>query len=175
MLPARTSSCPTVGANCHGGRTTDAKGWLKIGGGSRALVGSKGKVGMRGRGTSDIPRFGALRRDNTPSPGEFSWMVDSTMSLLELYRGGRRLAEARAAPSRWWEARGRWWAPKAKLACAGAGRRTYPGSGLSGEITPLVLASLVGWSIVQCRSWSCIEEEGGWPRLGLLLLAGVAR
>ena len=54
---------------------------------------------MHGRGTPDIPRFRALRRDNTPSPAEFSWMVDSTMSLLELYGGGRRLAKARAAPS----------------------------------------------------------------------------
>ena len=56
---------------------------------------------MRGRGTPDIPRFGALRRDNTPSPVEFSWMVDSTMSLLELYGGGRRLAKAPTAPSLW--------------------------------------------------------------------------
>ena len=56
---------------------------------------------MRGRGMPDIPRFGALRGDNTSSPAEFSWMVDSTMSLLELYGGGRRLAKARAAPSLW--------------------------------------------------------------------------
>ena len=94
---------PMVGANCRGGRTTDAKGLLKRGAGSRASVGSRGEVGMRRRGTPDIPRFGALRRDNTPSPAEFSWMVDSTMLLLEL--------------------------------CG---------------------------------------EEGGWPRLGLLLLLGVA-
>ena len=40
---------------------------------------------MTGRGTLDIPRFGALRRDNTPSPAECSWMIDSTMLLLELY------------------------------------------------------------------------------------------
>ena len=86
-------------ARCRGGRMADAKGWLKRGGGSRALVGSRGEVGMRGRGTPDIPRFGALRRDNAPSPAEFSWMVDSTMSLLGLYQGGRRLAEAWAAPS----------------------------------------------------------------------------
>ena len=65
----------------------------------RALVGSRGEVDMRGRGTPGIPRFGALRRDNTPSPAEFSWMIDSTMSLLELYGGGRRLARAWAAPS----------------------------------------------------------------------------
>ena len=84
---------------CHGGRTIDAKGWLKRGGGSRALVGSRGKVGMRGRGTPDIPKFRALRRDNTPSPAEFSWMIDSTMLLLELYGGGRKLAKALAVPS----------------------------------------------------------------------------
>ena len=54
---------------------------------------------MSGRGTPDIPRFGALRRDNTPSPAECSWMIDSTMLLLELYEGGRKLAEAWAAPS----------------------------------------------------------------------------
>ena len=55
---------------CRGGRTTDAMGWLKRGGGSRALVGSRGEVGMSGRGTPDIHRFGALWRDNTPSPAE---------------------------------------------------------------------------------------------------------
>ena len=54
---------------------------------------------MSGRGTPDIPRFGALRRDNTPSPAECSWMFDSTMLLLELYGGGRKLAKAWAAPS----------------------------------------------------------------------------
>ena len=63
------------------------------------MVGFGGEVDMRGHGTPDIPRFGALRRDNIPSPTEFSWMVDSTMSLLELYGGGRRLAKAWAAPS----------------------------------------------------------------------------
>lgn len=64
-------------------------------------MGFGGEVDMRGCGTPAIPRFGALRRDNTPSPAEFSWMVDSTMSLLELYGGGRRLAKAWAAPSVW--------------------------------------------------------------------------
>ena len=54
---------------------------------------------MTGRGTLDIPRFGALRRDNTPSPAECSWMIDSTMLLLELYGGGRKLAKAWAARS----------------------------------------------------------------------------
>ena len=49
MLPARTSSCPMVGANYHDGRMVDAKGLLKIGGGSRALVGSRGEVGMSER------------------------------------------------------------------------------------------------------------------------------
>ena len=84
---------------CRGGCTADAKGWLKRGGGLRALVGSRGEVGMSGRGMPDIPRFGALRRDNTPSPAECSWMIDSTMLLLELYGGGRKLAKAWAAPS----------------------------------------------------------------------------
>ena len=60
---------------------------------------STGEVGMSGRGTPGIPRFGALRRDNTPSPAECSWMIDSTMLLLELYGGGRKLAKAWAAPS----------------------------------------------------------------------------
>ena len=64
-----------------------------------ALVGSRGEVGMRGRGTPDIPRLEALRRDTTLSPVEFSWMIDSTMSLMELYGGGRKLAKAWAAPS----------------------------------------------------------------------------
>ena len=62
-------------------------------------MGSRGEVDMRGRGTPDIPRFGALRRDNTPSPARFGWMMDSTMLLLELYGGGRKLAKAWAAPS----------------------------------------------------------------------------
>ena len=65
------------------------------------LVGFGGEVDMRGHGTLDISRFGALRGDNTPSPAEFSWMVDSTMSLLELFGGGRRLAKAPTAPSPW--------------------------------------------------------------------------
>ena len=56
--------------SCRGGCTAHAMGWLEIGGGSRALVGSRGEVGMSERGTQDIPRFGALRRDNTPSPAE---------------------------------------------------------------------------------------------------------
>ena len=48
----------------------DAMGWLKRGGGSRALMGSRGEVSISERGTQDIPRFGDLRRDNTPSPTE---------------------------------------------------------------------------------------------------------
>ena len=58
--------CFLLEDNCRAGRTTDAKGWLKIGGGSRALVGSRGKVGMSERGTQDIPRFGALSGEITP-------------------------------------------------------------------------------------------------------------
>ena len=54
---------------------------------------------MRGRGMPHIPRFGALWRDNSPSPAEFGWMIDSTMLLLELCEGGRKLAKAWAAPS----------------------------------------------------------------------------
>ena len=94
-IPARI----LLAHNCRGGRMADAKGWLKRGGGSRVLVGFGGEVHMHGRGTPDIPRFGALRRDNTPSPAECSWMIDSTMLLLELYEGGRKLAKAWAAPS----------------------------------------------------------------------------
>ena len=66
-FPTSSLSCPMVGANCRGGRTADAKGWLKRGGGSRALVDSRGEVDMSERGMQDIARFGALRRDNTPS------------------------------------------------------------------------------------------------------------
>ena len=54
---------------------------------------SIGEVGMSGRGTPDIPRFGALEKDNTPSPAECSWMIDSTMLLLELYGGGRKAGQ----------------------------------------------------------------------------------
>ena len=60
---------------------------------------SRGEVRMSGRGTLDIPRFGALPRDNTPSPAECNWVIDSTMLLLELYGGGRKLAKAWTAPS----------------------------------------------------------------------------
>ena len=97
ISPARTSSCPTVGANCRGGRTADAMRWLKIRAGSRELVGSRGEVGMSGRGTRDIPRFGALRRDNTPSPAECGLCVNDTGLLLELFWGGRQ-ARAQAVP-----------------------------------------------------------------------------
>jgi hypothetical protein len=84
-------------AKCCGGRTVDAMRWLKRRAGSRALVGSRGEVGMRGRGTRDIPRFGALRRDNTPSPAECGLCVDVTGLLLELFWGGRQ-ARAWAVP-----------------------------------------------------------------------------
>ena len=77
-------------------------------------MGSGGEVGMRGRGTPDIPRFGALQRDNTPSPAEFGWMIDSTMLLLELCGGGRKLAKAWAAPS----LRYCYWVASSMLACA---------------------------------------------------------
>ena len=63
----------------------DAKGWLKRGIGSRAPVGSRGEVGMSGHEAQDIRRFGALRRDNTPSPAEsvMCGVCSSTESLLE--------------------------------------------------------------------------------------------
>ena len=41
----RQGARPRGGRACRGGCTADAKGWLKIGGGSRALVGSRGEVG----------------------------------------------------------------------------------------------------------------------------------
>ncbi|XP_044396432.1 uncharacterized protein [Triticum aestivum] len=40
------SVCDADMDNCRGGCTADAKGWLKRGGGLRALVGSRGEVGM---------------------------------------------------------------------------------------------------------------------------------
>ena len=36
--PASASDCPTVGANCRGGVTTDAMGWLKCGAGWTLLA-----------------------------------------------------------------------------------------------------------------------------------------
>ena len=77
-------------------------------------MGSRGEVGMRRHGTPDIPRFGALRRDNTPSPAKFGWMIDITTLLLELCGGGRKLAKAWAAPSLWYCC----WVASAMLACA---------------------------------------------------------
>ena len=79
---------------CRGGRTADAKGWLKRGGGSKALVGCRGEVGMRERGTQDIPRFGALWRDNTPSPAKCGLYVtvQSRSSSCMEEEGGRAKA-----------------------------------------------------------------------------------
>ena len=112
------------GVACRGGCTIDAKGWLKRGGGSRALVGFGGEVDMRGHGTPDIPRFGALRRDNTPSPAEFGWMIDSTMLLLELCGGGRKLAKAWAAPSPWYC----FWVASPMLSCVSLVSHAYASS-----------------------------------------------
>ena len=79
--------------SCRGGCMEDPMGWLKRGGGSRALVVSRGEVDMRERGTQDIPRFGALRRDNTPSLAERGLYVDGTSLLLELFWGGRKTCQ----------------------------------------------------------------------------------
>ena len=91
MICTSTIKDPLSGFGlCRGGCTVDAMGWLKRGGGSRALVGSRGEVGMSERETQDIPRFGALRRDNTPSPAERGLYEDRTSLLLELFLGGRK-------------------------------------------------------------------------------------
>ena len=56
---------------CHGEITVDAMRWLKVGGCVRTLVGSESEVGTRMQETQDVPRFGALRGGNTPSPAEW--------------------------------------------------------------------------------------------------------
>ena len=72
----------------------DAKGWLKRGTCSRAPVGSRGEVDMSERGTQDIPRFGALRKDNTPSSAECGLYVEGTSLPLELFWGGRKTSQS---------------------------------------------------------------------------------
>src|SRR3990170_3581836 len=64
---------------------TDATGWLEVR--ARLLWRSRDGIGQTARG--DLPRFGALRRDNTPTPACLNiyalYMSSSTESLLELY------------------------------------------------------------------------------------------
>src|SRR3954471_10208462 len=71
--PVDASACPTVGANCRRSVTTDAMGMAK--------ERDKTEVDVDGTGSDngdntvrhrDVPKFGALRRDNTPSPTELT-------------------------------------------------------------------------------------------------------
>src|SRR4051812_11326669 len=79
--PVDASVCPTVGANCHRIVTTDAIGMAKERG---RLEGElcrwcRNRVGHKhGEGHHDVPRFGALRRDNTPTPACLLYINDLT-------------------------------------------------------------------------------------------------
>jgi hypothetical protein len=68
VTPADAADGPTVGANCRGILAADARGWLIMGGAMRASTGSGSEIEHELEGTQDIPRFRALRRDNTPNP-----------------------------------------------------------------------------------------------------------
>ena len=80
-----------MGANCRGylaarvRETADATGWLEVG--VRLLWRSRARIGQIARG--DLPKFGALQRDNTPTPACLNiyavYMSGSTALLLELY------------------------------------------------------------------------------------------
>jgi hypothetical protein len=51
--------------SCRGNFMVDARGWLIVGAAMRTLVGSGSGSEHELEGTRDVPRFGALRRDNT--------------------------------------------------------------------------------------------------------------
>src|SRR3954463_3591929 len=71
FTPVDASACPTVGANCRRYVTADAMGMAKVRG---KLEGEECRwcrnwVGHKhDEGHHDVPRFGALLRDNTPTP-----------------------------------------------------------------------------------------------------------
>ena len=82
MVPVRNTTMvdavdgPVVGANYRGNLTSDARGWLIVGGAMRTSSGSRSESEHEFEGTRDVPRFGALRRDNTPNPAAMT-MIDS--------------------------------------------------------------------------------------------------
>src|SRR4051812_10649115 len=71
FTPVDASACPTVGANCRRNVTADAIGVAKVRGrheGEKCRWCRNRVEHMHGEGHHDVPRFGALRRDNTPTP-----------------------------------------------------------------------------------------------------------
>src|SRR3954468_10586279 len=71
FTPVDASVCPTVGANCRRNVTADAIGMAKVRGrreGERCRWCRNRVEHMHHEGHHDVPRFGALRRDNTPTP-----------------------------------------------------------------------------------------------------------
>ena len=81
----------------------DAMRWLVRWGYDGTPLGFGGEVGTSKCETQDVPRFGALRRGNTPNPAECSMeSTRATKSLLELF-GRRRekgLGHRSASPAR---------------------------------------------------------------------------
>src|SRR4051812_37542792 len=59
---------PTVGANYRGNLATNARGWLIIDAAKRTSSGPGSESERVPDRTRDVPRFGALLGDNTPSP-----------------------------------------------------------------------------------------------------------
>src|SRR4051812_25210041 len=71
FTPVDASVCPMVGANCRRNVTADAIGMVKVRGsreGEKCRWCRNRVEHMHGEGHHDVPRFGALRRDNTPTP-----------------------------------------------------------------------------------------------------------
>ena len=68
MLPADDALSPTVGAKCRRYHATYARGWLIMDGDRSTSSGPGSRSEQNLERTRVLPRFGALRGDNTPSP-----------------------------------------------------------------------------------------------------------
>src|ERR1043165_4264569 len=71
LILGASQVCPTVGANCRRNVTADAIGMAKVRGRreeERCRWCRNRVEHMHGEGHHDVPRFGALRGDNTPTP-----------------------------------------------------------------------------------------------------------
>src|SRR3954469_22735183 len=95
--PVDTPACPTVGANCRRLVTADAMGMAKEGDRTGVDVdGSGSENGNKHGKHHDVPRFGALRRENTPSPAEptisnNSGYNEGSLSCMRGWRRGPRV------------------------------------------------------------------------------------
>ena len=69
---------------CRGNITLDASGLLIVGGAIEMSSGSRSESEHELVGTRDVPRFGALRGDNTPTPAMMTMIKWCTRFLLEM-------------------------------------------------------------------------------------------